>query len=547
MFAMGNKKYFRLFFLISLFLMLPHVILAQSSPKEVRTLYAIGDFMASSPFPLQVYDVVGDDIVLNRTLMLSGSLSVGLAIDEINEIIFVANEWQYNEINAFDAVYGTYLGKIEIDFYFLASFAGLAVHQEKGLLYAIARDISRMWVFDTTTFELVETWWWPDNQTYWDAKLLGDLLFVANYYTVSWYDINTRQLVGTFRQSEFPISIAITDYPELTVFSQAFDGQSAISSYLLKYSIDSGIEEKLLTGEISMGLAVNPELLEVYSVFDDKINVIDYETMTVKYVHLLPPGWVPTDIEATSLEAGVRVEKSCISHPDGQFVAGDTVTFKIKVRNRYLADIYYLDLVDVYDVNKISYQSATISPDDQTDDGHMDWTDFLSNHGGDLIENESFEIEVTFVATEDCMGIIHGVNEAQAVNIFDADNEPVSDSIGKFNYTINCKCQSDSQCDDGLYCNGEEFCKDDGICQEGEKPCFDDGEFCNGIESCDDKNDQCLHSPNPCLPGFTCDEINDECISSDLTDDDSDNDGDSGSIDNWPDGEVTGGCCGCGC
>jgi len=72
-------------------------------------------------------------------------------------------------------------------------------------------------------------------------------------------------------------------------------------------------------------------------------------------------------------------------------------------------------------------------------------------------------------------------------------------------------CLIDADCNDGVYCNGEESCVDK-ICEVGSDPCTDDGLFCNGMESCDEENDECLNSGNPCSSGETCDEEGDVCL-----------------------------------
>ncbi len=102
------------------------------------------------------------------------------------------------------------------------------------------------------------------------------------------------------------------------------------------------------------------------------------------------------------------------------------------------------------------------------------------------------------------------------------------------------ECDEDSDCDDGLYCNGPELCiqhecvdsdpidcGDDGLfcngvdycdedidaCVQGEVPdCGDDGLFCNGEESCSEELDACTHSGFPCEPDELCDEERDICI-----------------------------------
>jgi len=89
------------------------------------------------------------------------------------------------------------------------------------------------------------------------------------------------------------------------------------------------------------------------------------------------------------------------------------------------------------------------------------------------------------------------------------------------------ECLGNEDCRDGLFCNGAESCVG-GSCQTGADPCpgefcdesadrcvecfvnadCDDGLFCNGSETCSDGT--CVAGPNPCA-GQTCDEESDTC------------------------------------
>lgn len=66
---------------------------------------------------------------------------------------------------------------------------------------------------------------------------------------------------------------------------------------------------------------------------------------------------------------------------------------------------------------------------------------------------------------------------------------------------------------DGEYCNGVESC-DEGTdkCKSGTNPCADDGLFCNGIEGCNETDNACIHYSNPCVAGLSCDEKANQCI-----------------------------------
>jgi len=115
---------------------------------------------------------------------------------------------------------------------------------------------------------------------------------------------------------------------------------------------------------------------------------------------------------------------------------------------------------------------------------------------------------------------------------------------GADNGSTTCGCQTDCtytstgiDCDDDLFCTVEENCDgtgycgggslltcDDGVgctadsCDEANDTCgnipdntsCDDGIFCNGAEFCDPVND-CTSGAEPCLPGENCNETSDSC------------------------------------
>ncbi len=95
--------------------------------------------------------------------------------------------------------------------------------------------------------------------------------------------------------------------------------------------------------------------------------------------------------------------------------------------------------------------------------------------------------------------------------------------------------------DDGIWCNGDEFCdSEENKCARTPQPCLDDGRFCNGEESCSEDLDKCMTSGNPCLGNQTCNEVLDEC-----EEEEDEPEPEPGEKDMWPEGQVSGGCCGC--
>jgi len=74
-------------------------------------------------------------------------------------------------------------------------------------------------------------------------------------------------------------------------------------------------------------------------------------------------------------------------------------------------------------------------------------------------------------------------------------------------------------CEDGIFCNGSDYCLD-GVCDlHPDDPCPGDGIFCNGVETCNETLDMCERSGTPCLDDELwcngeelCDEGNERCL-----------------------------------
>ena len=133
-------------------------------------------------------------------------------------------------------------------------------------------------------------------------------------------------------------------------------------------------------------------------------------------------------------------------------------------------------------------------------------------------------------------------------------------------------CLTNADCDDGVFCNGEEicdagdcfpgtpidcpddakFCNGEEFCDEEAKACGhrnapvceDDGLFCNGAEKCVESERACGHAGDPCDPGEECNEVLDMCTLHGEADDDTTANPKADEA-GWPEGKVTGGCCGC--
>jgi len=74
-------------------------------------------------------------------------------------------------------------------------------------------------------------------------------------------------------------------------------------------------------------------------------------------------------------------------------------------------------------------------------------------------------------------------------------------------------CVSPADCDASLWCYEALSCVD-GACQSMQR-CVDDGLYCNGKEYCDEDANECKHTPEPCAhcydAGCKCNEGTDSC------------------------------------
>jgi len=71
---------------------------------------------------------------------------------------------------------------------------------------------------------------------------------------------------------------------------------------------------------------------------------------------------------------------------------------------------------------------------------------------------------------------------------------------------------NNANCDDDVFCNGAETCDALSDCLAGTPvTCLDDFLFCTGDEICDEATDACISTGSPCNEGVPCNEENDAC------------------------------------
>jgi fimbrial isopeptide formation D2 family protein/uncharacterized repeat protein (TIGR01451 family) len=91
----------------------------------------------------------------------------------------------------------------------------------------------------------------------------------------------------------------------------------------------------------------------------------------------------------------LSLDKTLASGQDPFVALGNTVTYDIVITNTGDTIIEFLPLEDTYPNNYLSFQSATISPNDSNNDGTLNWDD-LTNSLGDLSPGNSTSLSLTF-------------------------------------------------------------------------------------------------------------------------------------------------------
>jgi hypothetical protein len=143
--------------------------------------------------------------------------------------------------------------------------------------------------------------------------------------------------------------------------------------------------------------------------------------------------------------------------------------------------------------------------------------------------SNTFQIEMHFDGTIVISYLSVAATDGLA-GLSEGNGEPADFNESELS-AMSCDCSSHVECDDGLYCNGEETCDANGHCQPGtpvdcndyidctvdacdeatnecenapDDGACDDGSFCNGAETCDASSDCQPGTPVDCDDGVGC-------------------------------------------
>ena len=516
---------------------------ATDVPEEMRTLFMIGDIESGilGIYPLLVYIINGDELILAEEWFAyeRGIGPVGLAVDEVNERLFVSYESD-DTIDAYNARNMQEIGQIPLAG--TSDLAGIEVHNATGRLFVVDRWVGTVWEFDTVTFQLLDTWVLDGCDGAVGVDSAGDILYVTcgvydpfaePGYEWDWgneihyYNMNTQAHLGYYTLSRASVGISVTDYPETIIYTTGHFAHD----YLTKYVVSSGVETVAGLANNGKGVTVNAAMGYVYAVDGENgpfferyhLRVFNMNTLAELHSYTRPNGFFdfpsPTDLVASTIPFGGTVAKICTSHPSGVIQDGDDVVFEVAVENRHTKAIDLLPLRDTYDTNHLTYQYSIPASNNNINDGQIDWSDLTSSFGYNLQPGNTMTVQLYFKAQPDpCDEFVEGMNLAQMIGAEDTSGFTLTDAAGRVDYKIECGCATSADCDDGEFCNGEEYCDLDGRCQDGDPPCPDDTLFCTGVESCNETLDQCETSGNPCPDDATfcngdetCNESDDIC------------------------------------
>ncbi len=128
-------------------------------------------------------------------------------------------------------------------------------------------------------------------------------------------------------------------------------------------------------------------------------------------------------------QPSLTLSKELVSPSNGIANVGESVVFRITVTNSDDTTLTTVPLQDTYDSAKLSFQSASTSPD-STSSGQLDW-----DNVGPLTGGASKVITVTFTAIASTLPG-NTTNTASTHNVVDENGDSVSDKTDSANVTI---------------------------------------------------------------------------------------------------------------
>lgn len=101
------------------------------------------------------------------------------------------------------------------------------------------------------------------------------------------------------------------------------------------------------------------------------------------------------DVSIEVTNPSVSISKELSAGQDNFFTIGEDISYDITITNNGSTTITTLPVVDTYDESIVSFVSSTVAPDDNNDDGELNWTDITTTFG-DVAPTDSVSFTLVF-------------------------------------------------------------------------------------------------------------------------------------------------------
>jgi len=131
------------------------------------------------------------------------------------------------------------------------------------------------------------------------------------------------------------------------------------------------------------------------------------------------------DVEIT--DPSLTVVKSVVTPATGIQISGQPIVFDIVVTNDGDTTWNVIPLSDTYTTTHLTYSSATLAPNNATNDGQLDWSDITG--AGSLAPGNAITITLTFIANTSTTGLPNNqdFNVATVSNPTDENGDSIDD------------------------------------------------------------------------------------------------------------------------
>ncbi len=336
-------------------------VLVPTGAASAKSLY-----LTSQDGIMSAWDIQGTDLVWQAQASVGAGVGLAIDSDATPPVLFQTSEG-YGTIQLKDAELFTDLGFTTAPD--ASNLAGIVYDHEKGLLYAVDRGTTHLYVYtwDATTYTLTNTVTTapyyidlPGVSAYGIAlDEVNDLLYVASYDHIDWFNTSDWSSAGSYTPNNICIGIAVDVTNGLLYFGGAWM-QDGLSQYNLATQQETSVY--LGSGVGVMGVAVDPATSLVYvstGYQGNDLRVFD-DTLTQLFV-VASGAYSPAGICIPGREISYNPlgfskddgldEGACVN-------AGDQITYTICYENDNEYDVTGAEIVDALPEG-VTFVSAT--------------------------------------------------------------------------------------------------------------------------------------------------------------------------------------------